>query len=45
VGGWLGLMALKIPYFYFCKVKKILINELKGFLQRILQEIMKKSNA
>ena len=32
------LRALKTLYFYFCKV----IKKLKGFLQRILQEIMKK---
>ena len=37
---WLGLRALKTLYFYFCKVKK---KKLKGFFQRILQEIMKKT--
>ena len=38
------LRALKTLYFYFCKVIKKLKNELKGFLQRILQEIMEKNN-
>ena len=41
MGCWLGLRALKSLYFYFCKVIK---NKLKGFLQRILQEILKKNN-
>jgi hypothetical protein len=36
------LRALKTLYFYFCKVIKNHKNKLKGFLQRILQEIMKK---
>ena len=41
VGCWLGLRALKT--FYFCKViKKNTKLELKAFLQRILQEIVKK---
>ena len=38
-----GLRALKTLYFYFCKIIKN-ENELKGFLQRILQEIMEKNN-
>ena len=38
---WLGLRALKTLYFYFCKVIKKK-KKLKGFFQRILQEIMKK---
>ena len=40
------LRALKTLYFDFCNViKKNYENKLKGFLQRILQEIMKKNNA
>ena len=40
---WLGLRALRNLYFFLCKViKKIKKNKLKGFLQTILQEIMKK---
>ena len=43
MGCWLGLRALKTLYFYFCRVlKKLKKNKLKGFLQRILQEIMNK---
>ena len=43
MGCWLGLRALKT--FYFCKViKKNTKLELKAFLQRILQEIVKKNN-
>ena len=42
MGCWLGLRALKTLYFY--KVIEKLKNKLKGFLQRILQEIMKKNN-
>jgi len=36
------LRALKTLYFYFCKFIKKYKNKLKQFLQRILQEIMKK---
>ena len=38
------LRALKTLYFYLCKGIKNKKNKLKGFLQRILQEIMKKDN-
>ena len=47
LGRWVDRLinqAHKIHYFYFCKVIKKYKNKLKGFLQRILQEIMKKSN-
>ena len=40
MGYWLGLRALKILYFYYKKLRY----DLKQFLQRILQEIMKKNN-
>ena len=40
MGCWLGLRTLKT--LYFCKVMKNKTNKLKGFLQRILKEIMKK---
>ena len=33
--------ALKTLYFHFCKVINDKMNELKGLLQRTLQEIMK----
>ena len=43
MAGWLGIRALKSLNFYFCKFVKLQKkNKLKGFLQRILQEIMKK---
>ena len=37
--------ALKTLYFYFCNSIKKWENKFKGFLQRILQDIMKKDNA
>ena len=36
------LRALKTFYLYFCNFIKKSENRLKGFLQRLLQEIMKK---
>ena len=39
------LRALKILYFYFCNLIKNSENKLQGFLQRILQEILKKNNS
>ena len=39
------LRALKILYFYFCNLIKKSENKLQGFLQRILQEILKKNNS
>ena len=36
------LRALKTLYFHFCNFIKKLKNKLKGFLQRILQDFMKK---
>ena len=44
MGCWLGLRALKTRNFYFCQVIKKIKNKLKGFLQRILQEVMRKNN-
>ena len=41
VGCWFGLRAVKT--LYFCKVIERWNNKLKGFLQIILQEIMKKN--
>ena len=38
----LWLRALKTLYFHFCNLKKEWKNKLKGFLQRILQDFMKK---
>ena len=38
------LRPLKTLYFYFCNFIKKIRNKLKGFLQRILKEIMKKNN-